>query len=56
MLVARRLTNRLGSTHERDLMLGIKVIKVHVRLPGKRERDGLSVKNAYIAMSLMLPI
>jgi len=37
-------------------MLGIKLIEIHVPLPGKREHDGLSVKNAYFAMPLIYSI
>ena len=49
-------TTRASSTHKRYLMLGIKLIKIHEPLPGKREHDGLSVKDAYIAMPLICPI
>jgi len=56
VLVTCRPTGRAISAHERNLMLGIKLIEIHVPLPGKREHDGLSVKNAYFAMPLIYSI
>lgn len=52
MLHARRFASRASRTHERNLMLKVKLIEIHVRLHSKRERVGLSAKGAYINKAL----
>ena len=53
MLGAGKAADRSGGAHDRKLMLRIKAIEVHLPAPhSKRERDGLSAKDAYNAKAL----
>lgn len=53
MFGSEKAAGRRLRAYERELVVGIEVVEVHVPAPlGKREPDGLSAEDAYNAIAL----